>query len=139
MKAISYAKCGPPEVLRLQEVAKPTPKNNGVLIRIRATTATAADCQFRSSSAPTAFRLFGLKQTGSIILGQELAGEIEAVGRKVTRFRKGDQVRGRVRAIIDQCFPLEQTAEAHRYVESGHKLGHVVISVVQDPTQRTVS
>jgi len=330
VKAIAYASCGPREVLQLQEVAIPTPKNNEVLIRIRATTATAADYQLRSSKAPTAFSLFGLKQPGPIIPGQELAGEIEAVGRKVTRFRKGDQVigwsglrlgtyaeytclpergvlfikpanmtyeeaatlpvggldavyllrkaniqrgekvlingaggnmgtyavqiakhfgaevtgmdstaklnmlrsigadhvvdytqedftqsskpydvifdvigksslsnimdrlnlhgryltavpqmsqiirwqwsvrrsgkkvifwaprtvgrytedfaflkglieGGRVRAIIDKCFPLEQTAEAHRYVESGHKLGHVVITVVQDPTQRTVS
>jgi len=75
-------------------VAIPTPKNNEVLIRIRATTATAADYQLRSSKAPTAFSLFGLKQPGPIIPGQELAGEIEAVGRKVTRFRKGDQVIG---------------------------------------------
>lgn len=92
MKAIAYAKCGPPEVLRLQEVAKPTPKNNGVLIRIRATTATAADCELRNSKAPRAFWLFGLMQPGIMILGQELAGEIESVGRKVKRFKKGDQI-----------------------------------------------
>lgn len=330
MKAIAYASVGPREVLQLQEVARPTPKDNEVLIRIHATTATAADYRLRSSKTPTAFSFFGFKQPGPIIPGQDLAGEIEAVGRKVTRFRKGDQVigwsglrlgtyaeytclpergvlfikpacltyeeaatltvagldtanllrraniqpgeqilingaggnmgtyavqiakhsgaevtgvdstakldmlrsigadhvvdytqedfsqssktydvifdvignrsistimarlnpngryltavpqmsqiirwqwsgrrsgkkiifwaprtlgsytadfaflkglieGGSVRAIIDRCFPLEQTAQATRYVESGHKLGHVVITVIQDPTQRTVS
>ncbi len=94
MKAIAYASGEPCEVLQLQEVARPTPKNNEVLIRIRATTATAADWKLRSSKTPTAFSLFGLKQPGPIILGQELAGEIEAVGLKVTRFKKGDQVIG---------------------------------------------
>jgi NADPH:quinone reductase-like Zn-dependent oxidoreductase len=94
MKAMVYTHDGPPEVLQLQEVAKPTPKNNEVLIRIRATTATAADYQLRSSKTPAAFSLFGLKQPRPIIPGQDLAGEIEAVGRKVTRFRKGDQVIG---------------------------------------------
>ena len=94
MKAITYASCGPPEVLQLREVARPTPKNNEVLIRIHATTATAGDCEVRSSKTPHAFWLFGPMQPGIIILGQELAGEIEAVGRRVTRFRKGDQVIG---------------------------------------------
>jgi NADPH:quinone reductase-like Zn-dependent oxidoreductase len=319
MKAIVYSNPEYPEVLQLQEVAKPTPKDREVLIRIHATTAAVADIQFRRSKTPR-----------PIISGQDLAGEIEAVGSKVTRFRKGDQIiawsglrlgtyaeytclpekgvvfikpscmtyeeaatvpvagldstyllrkaniqrgekvlingaggnmgtyaiqiakhfgaevtgvdsaakldmlrsigadhvidyiqkdftqsgetydvifdvvgknsfsdilnrlnlkgryvtavpqmpqifrwqwiawrsgrkvifwmprtvgrhtedfaflkdlieAGTVKAIIDKCFPLEQAAEAHRYVESGHKLGHVVITVVQDPTQRTVS
>ena len=326
MKAMAHASCG----LQLQEVPRPTPKSHEVLIRIHATTATAADFKLRTSKTPTAFSPFGLKQPKPIFPGQDLAGEIEAVGHKVTRFRKGDQViawsglrlgtyaeytclsergvmfikppcmiyaqaatlpvagldtanllrranirpgeqvlingaggnmgtyavqiakdsgaevtgvdspgkldmlrsigtdhvvdytqedfsqsgktydvifdvignlsisrimerlnpngryltavpqmsqiirwqlsvrrsgkkiifwaprtlgsytedfdflkglieGGRVRAIIDRCFPLEQTAEATRYVESGHKLGHVVITVLQDPTQRTVS
>lgn len=94
MKAIIYTEYGPPEVLQVKEVEKPAPKDNEVLIRIYATTAMAADFQLRSSKAPTAFSLFGLKQPGSIIPGQDLAGEIEAVGRKVTRFRKSDQVIG---------------------------------------------
>jgi len=94
VKAIVVASRGPREVLQLQEVAIPAPKNNEVLIRIRATTANAVDGQPPSSKAPAAFSLFGLKQPGPAIPGQDLAGEIEAVGRKVTRFRKGDQVIG---------------------------------------------
>jgi NADPH:quinone reductase-like Zn-dependent oxidoreductase len=326
VKAIAYTNRG----LQLQEVPRPTPKSHEVLIRIHATTAAAADFKLRTSKTPTGFSPFDPKQPKPIFPGQDLAGEIEAVGHKVTRFRKGDQViawsglrlgtyaeytclsergvmfikppcmiyeqaatlpvagldtanllrranirpgeqvlingaggnmgtyavqiakdsgaevtgvdspgkldmlrsigadhvvdytredfsqsgktydvifdvigksslssimdrlnlhgryltavpqmsqiirwqwsvrrsgkkvifwaprtvgiytedfaflkglieGGRVRAIIDRCFPLEQTAEATRYVESGHKLGHVVITVVQDPTQRTVS
>jgi len=92
MKVVSYSNPGPPEVLQLQEAAEPTPKDNEVLIRIHATTATAADCELRNSKAPRAFRLFGLMRPGIMILGQELAGEIESVGRKVKRFKKGDQI-----------------------------------------------
>ena len=94
MKAIGYANCGPPEVLQLHDVARPAPRKREVLIRIHATTATAADCQARNSKAPREFRFPGLIQPGIVILGQELAGEVEAVGQKVTRFRKGDQVIG---------------------------------------------
>ena len=94
MKAITYSTYGSPEGLQLQEVTKPTTKDKEVLIRIHATTATAVDFELRNSKTPTAFSHFGLKQPGSIIPGQDLAGEIEAVGRKVTRFRQGDQVIG---------------------------------------------
>jgi len=99
MKAMVWTKFGPPDVLQLQEVAKPTPKEHEVLIRIYATTATAADCELRSLKVPIAFRLplriyVGLIRPRPVILGQELAGEIEAVGKDVKRFRKGDQVFG---------------------------------------------
>ena len=99
MKAIVCTKFGPPDVLQLQEVAKPAPKDNEVLIRIYATTVTAADCELRGLKVPLAFRLplriyLGRIRPGPIILGQELAGEIEAVGKDVKRFRKGDQVFG---------------------------------------------
>ena len=97
MKAIVCTKFGPPDVLQLQEVTKPAPRDNEVLIRIYATTVTAGDCELRSLKFPLAFRLLlriylGRIRPGPIILGQELAGEIEAVGKEVTRFRKGDQV-----------------------------------------------
>jgi NADPH:quinone reductase-like Zn-dependent oxidoreductase len=98
MKAIVWTKYGPPDVLQLQEVAKPVPKDNEVLIRIMATTVTAGDCEARGLKFPLwlalPMRLYvGFrKPTRVTILGQELAGEIEAVGKDVTRFKVGDQV-----------------------------------------------
>jgi NADPH:quinone reductase-like Zn-dependent oxidoreductase len=98
MKAIVWTKYGPPDVLQLREVAKPEPKDNEVLIKVCATTVTAGDAQARGLKIPILlqlpFRLFvGLQKPKRItILGQELAGEIEAVGKEVTRFKKGDQV-----------------------------------------------
>ena len=97
MKAIVWTKYGPPDVLQLQEVAKPAPKDHEVLIRIDATTVTAADCELRSLKLPIWLRLplriyLGLIRPRNMILGQELAGEIEAVGKDVKRLRKGDQV-----------------------------------------------
>jgi NADPH:quinone reductase-like Zn-dependent oxidoreductase len=95
MKAIVLTKFGPPDGLQLQEVAKPAPRDKEVLIKIYATTVTAADCELRGLKTPLAFRLplriyLSRIRPGPIILGQELAGEIEAVGKDVTRFRQGD-------------------------------------------------
>ena len=97
MKAIVWTQYGPPDVLRLQEVAKPTPKDHEVLIRIYATTVTTADCELRSLTPPLWLRLplrlyLGLIRPRHKILGQELAGDIEAVGSRVTRFRQGERV-----------------------------------------------
>ena len=97
MKAIVWTKYGPPEFLQLKEVEKPTPQDNEVLIRVYATTITAGDCEVRSFKIYFLFWLplriyVGLRKPIRPMLGQELAGEIEAVGKDVTRFRKGDQV-----------------------------------------------
>lgn len=93
MKAVVCKRYGPADGLRLQEVEKPAPKDNEVLIRIHATTVTSGDVILRSLSFPLrmVFRfVFGLGKNK--ILGHELAGEIEAVGKDVELFEKGDQV-----------------------------------------------
>jgi NADPH:quinone reductase-like Zn-dependent oxidoreductase len=89
MRAIIYTKFGPPEVLHLQEVEKPTPKSNEVLIKIVATTVVKEDPDMRFSPGVNGF----LKPRHPI-LGQELAGHVEAIGTKVTRFHPGDHVFG---------------------------------------------
>ena len=97
MKAIVCTKYGPPDVLQLKDVEKPTPKDQEVLIRIYATTVTAGDSELRSLKFPLLLQPlvrigFGIRGPRKKILGQELAGEIETAGKEVTRFRKGDQV-----------------------------------------------
>ncbi|MBN1995330.1 MAG: NAD(P)-dependent alcohol dehydrogenase [Anaerolineae bacterium] len=116
MKVIIYERYGSPDVLQLKEVEKPVPKDDEVLIRVYATTVTATDCMIRKGK-PLVGRIFlGLTKPRNKILGIELAGEVEAVGQAVKRFRKGDQVFGAAMARMScsaeyTCLP-EKTALA---------------------------
>jgi NADPH:quinone reductase-like Zn-dependent oxidoreductase len=97
LKAIICSKYGPPDVLQLKEVEKPALKDNEVLIRVHATTVSKGDCDLRSLKVPLSFQPlmrmgFGFRGPRKKILGQELAGEIESVGKDVKLFKKGDQV-----------------------------------------------
>jgi NADPH:quinone reductase-like Zn-dependent oxidoreductase len=97
MKAAIYERYGPPEVVRLADVDKPVPRHDEVLIRVRATTVTAGDWRVRSLSMPAGFGLFarpmfGFTKPRQPILGSELAGEIESIGQRVSKFKVGELV-----------------------------------------------
>jgi NADPH:quinone reductase-like Zn-dependent oxidoreductase len=102
MKAVLHTKYGPPDELQLAEVDKPVPQDNEVLIKIHATTVTSSDCNIRNLTfAPPWSKLimrmfvFGAFTPKKKILGMDLAGEIEAVGKEVTKFKVGDEVFGK--------------------------------------------
>jgi NADPH:quinone reductase-like Zn-dependent oxidoreductase len=101
MKAILHTKFGPPDELQLKEVGKPAPRNNEVLIKIYASTVTSTDCNARNFTfvtkvfqLPARLFFFGIFRPRINILGFDLAGEIEAVGKDVKRFKAGDPVFG---------------------------------------------
>ncbi len=91
MRAIVYAAYGPPDVLRVADIAKPTPRDNEALIRVRAAVVTTTDVNLRGGDKLMRL-VFGFRRPKRPILGTEFAGDIEAVGQDVTRFRPGDQV-----------------------------------------------
>ncbi|HJW76658.1 MAG TPA: NAD(P)-dependent alcohol dehydrogenase [Thermoleophilia bacterium] len=94
MKAIVYTRYGPPDVLRLEHVEVPTPKDTEVLVKVQATTVNRTDCGFRLAR-PFIVRVFsGLLRPRRAVLGSELAGVVEEVGRRVTSFRRGDRLFG---------------------------------------------
>ncbi len=94
MRAVVYDRYGPPDVLRLEEVERPVPKGDEVLVRIRATTVNRTDCGWRSARPFIVRSFIGLLRPKRKILGMELAGDVEEVGAGVTEFEVGDQVFG---------------------------------------------
>jgi NADPH:quinone reductase-like Zn-dependent oxidoreductase len=99
MRAIIHTQYGPPEVLRLADVPKPTPKDNEVLVRVHVTTVTSGDCRARALDLPGGFGLLGRPMLGFFgprnrILGTELAGVVESAGKDVAGFTAGDRVVG---------------------------------------------
>ncbi len=106
MKAIVYTKSGPSDVLQRKEVAKPTPKDNEVLIKVYATSVTFGEIKARNFTfsprefwlplllSPVARMTFGYRKPKKTIMGSQLAGEIESIGKDVKQFKEGDQVFG---------------------------------------------
>ena len=97
MEAVIFTKYGPPKVLRLVEIEKPVPKDHEILVRVHATTVSAADYRVRNFSVPASFWLptklaLGFRKTRKPVLGMELSGKVEAVGECVKTFKKGDDV-----------------------------------------------
>ncbi|CAB1081576.1 Alcohol dehydrogenase, zinc containing (EC [Olavius algarvensis Delta 1 endosymbiont] len=120
MKGVIYARYGPPDVLQLKEVAKPIPQNDEVLIKVYAAEATKADCELRSFSFPVKWfwlplRIaMGLIKPKKQILGGYFAGEVESVGKDVSKFKKGDQIFGAFKLRLGAygeyvCLPASYT------------------------------
>ncbi len=101
MKAIIYTEFGSPDVLHVKEIEKPIPKDNEILLKVHAAEATKSDCEMRSLNFPVKWfalplRLFllGFNKPRKQVLGAYVAGEVEAVGKDVSKFKPGDEVYG---------------------------------------------
>jgi NADPH:quinone reductase-like Zn-dependent oxidoreductase len=94
MRAVVYDRYGPPDVLHIEEVDQPVPKEDDVLVRIHATTVSRTDCGVRSADIFLLRFLTGLRRPRQRVLGSEFAGEVEAVGPSVKEFAVGDHVFG---------------------------------------------
>src|SRR5574341_415016 len=112
MKAIVYTKYGPPDVLELREVEKPIPKDNEVLVKVRAASLNAGDWHLLRGKPFLVRLIYGLLKPKNKILGWDIAGQVEAVGRHVTQFKSGDEVFGACRGAFAEyaCTPESKLA-----------------------------
>ena len=112
MKAVVFTKFGPPNVLKLQDIEKPTIKENQVLIKVHATSVTPMDYRFRSGKAPLwpiSRMMMGFWKPKTNILGNEVAGEIVEVGKDVTKYKIGDKVFGFGRLAYSEYITSSET------------------------------
>jgi len=107
MKAAIYTRYGPPDVIQIAEVAKPVPRDNEVLIKVRAASVNPLDWHFMRGEPYLVRIMAGLRKPRSPRLGADVAGQVEAVGRNVTQFKPGDEVFGTCRGALAQyvCAP----------------------------------
>ena len=108
MKAIVYHTYGSPDVLKLEEIEKPTPQDNEVLVKVHAASANALDWHYMRGTPFLARLVNGLQKPKNTKLGADVAGRVEAVGRNVTQFQVGDDVFG--------CIPLQELGSFAEYV-----------------------
>src|SRR5215831_9155250 len=110
MKAAVYRRYGPPDVVRIEDVQKPSPKGNEVLLRVRAASVNPLDAGLMKGK-PHSFRLlFGLRKPRLTRPGVDVAGQVEEVGRNVTRFKPGDEVFGSCRVALAEYTSTSESA-----------------------------
>ena len=131
MRAVVYDRYGPPDVLRIEDVPKPVPASDGVLVRVRATGVTRSDAHLRSGDPFISRFQSGVRRPKRTILGHELAGEVEAVGAAVTEFAVGDRVFGALPYLalatgahaeyicVPERFPITQMPAGMSFEEAG--------------------
>jgi NADPH:quinone reductase-like Zn-dependent oxidoreductase len=141
MKAVVHDRYGPPEVLRLEEVERPVPKDDEVLVRIHATTVNRTDAGLRSAEVFISRFVTGLLRPKNMWHVPFLLLATRWVGSRklkmgIARYQKVDLLflkglieAGEYRAVIDRTYPLEDVIEATRYVETEQKTGNVVLTV----------
>ena len=131
VKAVVHVRYGPPEVLRIEEVPRPAPAPDEVLIRVRASGVTRSDTHLRAGEPSFGRLISGLRRPKRKILGHELAGEVEAVGSEVTEFAPGDRVFGALPYLalttgshaeymcVPERFPIAHIPEGMSFDEAG--------------------
>jgi NADPH:quinone reductase-like Zn-dependent oxidoreductase len=140
MRAVVYDRYGPPEVQQLEDVARPVPKADEVLVKIHATTVTRTDCGLRAGKPFVVRLFFGIRRPKQRILGTELAGEVQAIGATVSEFAVGDQVFGSTKAFmsgahaefvcIQEDGPIAQKPSAMTFEEAASVTDGAVLALM---------